>query len=302
MYDREVCMIPRTVIWQEWKVCMAKKKLKKSKQNKKINAEPVKRKEKESPGEYLKGHKSLFIIGGMLIAFLAAIVAVFVYIFENYTITTVYVEGNVHYTNEEIIDMVMEGHYGNNSLLLSLKYKDKSIVDVPFIEKMDVSVMDPHTIKIEVYEKALAGYVEYLERYMYFDKDGIVVESSFEKTEGVPMVTGLKFDYVVLHEYLPVEDETIFASILNITQLVNKYNLSVDKIYFGSDGSLTLYFDEVKAALGAGDNLDEKIMKLQYMLPSLEGKTGTLHMENYTEETKKTSFEPDKRVDGTPET
>ena len=109
---------------------------------------------------------------------------------ENYTVTTVYVEGNVHYTNEEIIERVMEGRYGDNSLLLSMKYKDKSIVGVPFVEKMDVSVLDPHTIKIEVYEKAIAGYVEYLERYMYFDKDGIVVESSQEKTAGVPLVTG----------------------------------------------------------------------------------------------------------------
>jgi len=281
---------------------MAKKKLKKNNLNKKVNTEPVKRKEKESPGEFLRGHKSLFIIGGMLTVFLAVIVAVFIYIIKNYTVTTIYVEGNIHYTNEEIIDMVMEGHYGNNSLLLSLVYKDKSITDIPFIEKMDVSVMDPNTIKIEVYEKALAGYVEYLERYMYFDKDGIVVESSYEKTDGVPMVAGLKFDYVVVHERLPVEDEAIFASIFNITQLVNKYNLSVDRIYFGSDGSLTLYFDEVKAALGAGDNLDEKIMKLQYMLPSLVGEKGTLHMENYTEETKKTSFEPDKRMEETPGT
>ena len=279
-----------------------KKKLKKNNLNKKVNTEPVKRKEKESPGEFLRGHKSLFIIGGMLTVFLAVIAAVFIYIIKNYTVTTIYVEGNIHYTNEEIIDMVMEGHYGNNSLLLSLVYKDKSITDIPFIEKMDVSVMDPNTIKIEVYEKALAGYVEYLERYMYFDKDGIVVESSYEKTDGVPMVAGLKFDYVVVHERLPVEDEAIFASILNITQLVNKYNLSVDRIYFGSDGSLTLYFDEVKAALGAGDNLDEKIMKLQYMLPSLVGEKGTLHMENYTEETKKTSFEPDKRMEETPGT
>ena len=276
---------------------MAKKKTKKKKQVKKVNTVPVKTKEKVSPGEYIRGHKSLFIIGGMLAAFLVMLAAGFSYIITNYTVTTVYVEGNVHYTNEEIIGMVMEGRYGNNSLLLSLIYKDKGITDVPFVEKMDVSVMDPHTIKIEVYEKALAGYVEYLERYMYFDKDGIVVESSLEKTEGVPMVTGLKFDHVIVYEPLPVEEPAIFASILNITQLVNKYNLSVDRIYFGSDGSLTLYFDEVKAALGTGDNLDEKIMKLQYMLPSLTGEKGTLHMENYTEETKKTSFEPDKVMD-----
>lgn len=276
---------------------MAKKKLKKKKQVKKVNTVPAKTKEKIGLGEYMRGHKSLLIIGGMLTAFFVLLAAGFSYIITNYTVTTVYVEGNVHYTNEEIMGMVMEGRYGNNSLLLSLVYKDKGVTNVPFVEKMDVSVIDPHTIKIEVYEKALAGYVEYLERYMYFDKDGIVVESSLEKTQGVPMVTGLKFDHVIVHEPLPVEDPAIFTSILNITQLVNKYNLSVDRIYFGSDGSLTLYFEEVRAALGTGDNLDEKIMKLQYMLPSLSGKKGTLHMENYTEETKKTSFEPDKAMD-----
>ena len=271
---------------------MAKKQRKK-KANKKINTKVVKKKEKSSILEYMRGHKSLFIIGAMAVALFLGLICAYRYVIANYTVTTVYVEGNVHYTNEEIIEMVMEGYYGNNSLLLSMKYKDKSIVGVPFVEKMDVSVLDPHTIKIEVYEKAIAGYVEYLERYMYFDKDGIVVESSLEKTEGVPLVTGLNFDHVVLYEPLPVEDESIFRSILSITQLVNKYNLSTDRIYFGNDGTLTLYFGDVRAALGTDVNLDEKIMKLQYMLPELQGKKGTLRMENYSEDTKNISFELD---------
>ncbi|MDE7334149.1 MAG: cell division protein FtsQ/DivIB [Lachnospiraceae bacterium] len=279
---------------------MAKKKQKKKKQTKKVNMKPVKEKEsreKVSVGEYISNHKSLLIIGGMIFILLAALVSAYVYIITNYIVTTVYVEGNVHYTNEEIMDMVMEGRYGNNSLLLSLKYKDKSIVGVPFIEKMDVSVVDPHSVRIEVYEKTLAGYVEHLERYIYFDKDGIVVESSKERTPGVPMVTGLTFEHVILYEPLPVENEGIFQDILNITQLVNKYNLSVDRIYFGSGNTLTLYFAGVKAALGTGENLDEKVMRLQDVLPSLEGKKGTLRMENYTEETKNISFEPDKDED-----
>lgn len=244
-------------------------------------------------GEYVTGHKSLFIIGMMILFLLIALAAGYAYVITNYTVTTVYVEGNIHYTNEEIIGMVMEGNYGNNSLLLSLRYKDKSIEGVPFIEKMDVSVENPHTIKIEVYEKALAGYVEYLERYMYFDKDGIVVESSKEKTAGIPQVTGLTFDHVVMYEPLPVEDPGIFRSILSITQLVNKYNLSTDRIYFGADGSLTLYFGDVRASLGMGDYLDEKIMILQDILPKLSGQKGTLRMENYTEDTKNIPFESD---------
>lgn len=272
---------------------MAKKKRRRKKQLKKVNKKPVIRVERGSFSDFVKGHKSLFIIGGMILAVLLVLTGIYRYIVTGYTVTTVYVEGNVHYTNEEIMDIVMEGRYGNNSLLLSMKYEDKSVENIPFVEKMDVSVLDPHTIKIEVYEKALAGYVEYLERYMYFDRDGIVVESSLEKTKGIPLVTGLHFDHVILHEPLPVENPEIFQSILSITQLVNKYDLSADRIHFGSDDALTLYFEKVKVALGSGDNLDEKVMILQYMLPELTGKSGTLRMENYTEETKNISFEPD---------
>ena len=47
------------------------------------------------------------------------------------------------------------------------------------------------------------------------------------------------------------------------------------------------------SALGTFESLDEKIMRLQDMLPSLTEKKGILHMENYTEETKNISFEPD---------
>ncbi len=281
---------------------MAKVTRKRKKQTDSFSMAPAKDYRADSradgPGMYFRNHKSLFIIGGMLLALATALAWGYSYIITNYTVTTVYVEGSVHYTNDEIMNMVMEGYYGNNSLLLSLKYKDKSITGVPFVEKMDVSVIDPHTIKIEVYEKALAGYVEYLERYMYFDKDGIVVESSFEKTPGVPLVTGLSFDHVVLYEPLPVEDAGVFQSILNITQLVNKYNLVADRIYFGSDGALTLYFGDVKASLGTEGNLDEKIMGLQYMLPKLEGRRGTLRMESYTEGTKNTSFEPEEDAEG----
>lgn len=267
-------------------------------QLKAVPARPSPKKEKkekygEYSGSFLANHKSQFIIGLMAIVLAIGLAAAYSYLITNYTVTTIYVEGNVHYTNEEVIAMVMEGYYGNNSLLLSLKYKDRSVEGVPFVEKMDVTVLDPHTIKIEVYEKALAGYVEYLEKCMYFDKDGIVVESSDKVTAGVPMITGFQFDHVILHEPLPVEDEGIFKSVLNITQLVNKYDLTVDKIYFGSDDTLTLYFGGVRASLGSFVDLDEKIMRLQDMLPSLTDKKGTLHMENYTEDTKNISFEPE---------
>lgn len=216
------------------------------------------------------------------------------YVKSNYTVHTIYVDGNYHYSQEEIIDLVMEGPLGDNSLYLSMKYKNKSIKDVPFIDVMDVTVVSPDTIRITVYEKALAGYVEYMNTNMYFDKDGYVVENSSIVTEGVPQITGLSFDYAVLGQPLPVEDESIFSYIMSLTKLLNKYSLQADRIQFGRDDSLYLYFHDVRVNLGKEESrLEDKLMLLPTFLPTLSGKSGTLHMETYDESGGKYTFIPE---------
>lgn len=217
----------------------------------------------------------------------------YLYIINNYKVTTVHVEGNIHYTNEEITEMVMGDRFGDNSLFLSLKYRDRGIEGVPFVETMDVDIEAKDTIRITVYEKALAGYVRYLGRYVYFDKDGIVVETSEEETAGIPQVTGLAFDHVILYDKLPVDKPELFEEILNITQQLSKYNLSADRIYFDADYQVTLYFGEARVDLGENKDINEKIMKLQHILPDLLGKSGTLDMREYSEDTKTYSFEQD---------
>lgn len=215
------------------------------------------------------------------------------YILSTYTIKNVYVEGNIHYTQEEIQAIVMDGPLGNNSLYLSLKYKKKGIENIPFVDMMDVIILSPDTIKIIVYEKALAGYVAYMDSYMYFDKDGYVVESSQFKTQGVPQITGLQFDYCTLGQKLPVEKEEVFTRIMDLTKLLSKYELYPDRIYFRDYTEITLYFSEVRVALGEGNSLEEKLMVLPTILEKLEGKKGVLRMENYTRNTKTTVFEAD---------
>ena len=216
------------------------------------------------------------------------------YIKTTYTVSTVYVEGNVHYTEDEIKDIVMSGFLGDNSLYLSLKYRNKGIEGVPFVDTMDVKVLAPDTIKIIVYEKVLAGYVRFMDTYMYFDKDGYVVESSSIRTAGVPQVTGLKFDHVVIGQALPVEDEDIFNKILNVTKLLNKYELKADKLYFNRAGEVTVYFGEVKVALGSESlAMEDKLMLLPELLPSLEGKKGTLQMNTQSEGDGRYTFKPE---------
>lgn len=213
------------------------------------------------------------------------------YLKNHYNVSLAVVEGNVHYTDDEIRKIVMDGKYADNSLYLAYKYKNKEIKDIPFVETINVQIVSNDTIRINVYEKALAGYIEYLGRYVYFDKDGIVVESSTVSTPGVPEVVGVTFDYVILYEKLPAKDEDLFKKVLNVTQLMTKYGVDAQKMYFAENGDITLYKDDIVIRLGKDTNLDIKIMNLPSILENLDGKNGILHMENYDEGTVRISFE-----------
>lgn len=229
-----------------------------------------------------------------ILLFVLLITGVVYYLLSHYQVKNIYVDGNVHYSSEEIQELVMKGPLGHNSLYLSFQYKNRELRNIPFIDTIQVQILSADTIRITVYEKALAGFVEYLGKYMYFDKDGTVVESSQVKTMGIVEITGLSFQYVVLGKALPVEDEDVFRLILNTSQLLTKYELTADKIHFDASYHMTIYFDKVRVSVGGEDMLDEKIMLLPQMLPTLEGKSGVLKMENYSGGTGNISFEPDR--------
>ena len=231
--------------------------------------------------------KKKLLIALIVLVVLLGLFAGFLIIEESFRVENVSVIGAEHYSEDEIKDLVMDGRFGDNSLFLHFKYSDKDIKDIPFVEKMDVKIDDPKSITINVYEKAIAGYVEYLGHYMYFDKDGIIVESSNKMIEGIPFVTGLKFDHCIMYEPLPIDNKEIFSEILSLTQLMEKYEIQTDRIYFDRNMEITLFFGKARVFLGNFDNIDDKMIRLQYIIPELKGMEGVLHMENYSQDTHK---------------
>ena len=208
-----------------------------------------------------------------------------------FRVRQVTVTGNAYYTKEEVVNLLLDEGSLQNTLLVYLRYEYQEHPEIPFIDDFEVTMDSWQSLKIRVYEKNMVGYVRYLGQDVYFDKDGIVVESSTQELEGIPQISGVTFDSLAIHQPLSVEDPTIFDTILSITKLLTKYDLDPDEIRFGAGGELFLQLGDVKVALGTGENLDEKISRLKQLEGDLKDKSGTLHMENYTDETTHISLE-----------
>lgn len=186
--------------------------------------------------------------------------------------------GSEKYTDEELAEYLFPTKKSANPFVFLLKDKFGEHVEIPFIEAYDVTIKGLKEYEITFYEKSLVGYVEYMGSYKYFDKDGIVVESSSRLIEDVPFVTGIDVDYIVLHSKLPVANEKVFDLLLDLTQLLYKYDIAVDKINVSKDMEIKLYMGNIRVELGTGDDLSEKIMDLRDIMPGLVDVRGVLDM------------------------
>lgn len=224
-----------------------------------------------------KGKKTKLRLAAVVIVLLA------VFLLLTLRITEVEVTGNERYTKKEIENLLFPDGRSRNPWYCFLRDRFQKHIQIPFVEDYEIVFQTPNRVEVIVYEKSVVGYVSYMSSYMYFDKDGIIVESANEALPGIPLITGLRFGQIVLYEKLPLEKEEVFQEILNLTQILAIHHLLVDRIQFGKYGDITLYLKDIEVLLGKEGNLNGKISELSDMLPQLEGVSGVLHLEDYDE-------------------
>lgn len=222
----------------------------------------------------------------LIIKFLVAIFIILIPLsifFMTCRLENITVEGNNYYSKEEIIEKVINKSTDRNTLLLYGRYKYDEVDSIPFVEEVRIEVINKNTVKIHVYEKVIIGCIEHMGGYMYFDSDGYIVESSNEKVDKVPFITGLQFSKIVLYDKLEIPKNELFLVILNITQLIYKYELDVNTIRFNKENEITLDCGNIKVLLGKRDTYDEQIAELKSLIPNAENKKLVIDLRTFTE-------------------
>lgn len=213
-------------------------------------------------------------------------------------IETVSVTGNSAVSSEDIEKDIFDCNtFSRKTVYQFLMRLLNRKVEIPFVEDYDISFNGLKEADVIVYEKSIVGYVTYMNNYMYFDKDGIIVDSSTEKIPGIPEITGLKFGSIVLYKNLPVENSEIFNDILTLTQALQTHGIEAEKIEYSDIREATLYLGDIVVKLGTNSAIAEKIAELADMLPQLrqrmasEGiESGTLYMDTYSENSTNNAF------------
>lgn len=209
--------------------------------------------------------------------------AVLIWGYNLYRLKTVTIEGLTRYTEEEFKGKLETGFLTSLTpfFCLSDSVEQK---EIPFIEQYEIEYVNPQTARIIVHEKRVTGCVVIMGRYMFFDKDGIVVESSAERLPGIPVVTGLEFHEIVLYQKLQVQKQSLFDIILQLARLIEQNEIEVQEIFFDSAYEVTLYAGDITVLLGKKTSYDEALNALAGILEAMGERTGTLDMRNYSRE------------------
>ena len=136
----------------------------------------------------MKRKKVLAVAVVFAVLLLAALIFTLAFSMKKITI-----QGCEYYSEEDIRNKLVTEPADRNTLLFYLRYQMGHGNTIPFIQQIDVEIKSASSVLVRVYEKRMTGCVKNMNEYIYFDKDGIVLQSMDEKRTEVPVVTGISF-------------------------------------------------------------------------------------------------------------
>lgn len=202
-------------------------------------------------------------------------------------IKNVEVMGTDAYTDDEAIELVFSDYWDSNTFVCLVNNLLDRKKDLPFIADYSIVLTGPVSCDLIIYEKSAVGCIDYMGSFMYFDRDGIIIESSPVRLEGVPVIEGVDFGHIVLGEALPVENDSVFADVMTVTGGLSGYDIDCEEIYYSETMEITVTIEggDIRVEFGTNEDISSKMSILNDMLPELKdaGLKGVLDLTNYSE-------------------
>ncbi len=205
--------------------------------------------------------------------------------YYTFDIKEVEISGCTLYTEDQVKRVVLVGDGSmqslrGNAFYLPLLYRNRKITNVPFIDTISVRMKDTSSVEIQVTEKKYHAYVRANGTNYYIDDKGIVVQASDKVLPDTPRITRMQVTSAKVGE--PLETERTFAveQALEALRMLEKYDLSASSIRSEENGGVSFKINKIRFYLGE-DGYDYKVEKIRQLMPSLEGRKGSIDLRNY---------------------
>lgn len=201
--------------------------------------------------------KTLFILGIILLILFC------VFFFR---VKKVSVEGNTYYSEAKMAEMFQTSIFEKNVLSFWVMDKFSLTPKLDFVREYEATYPTVNEVHIKLYEKTVVAGIAYTNQYIYFDKDGMVLQSANEPVKDIPLFETKSLTTFTLYDRVKMEDEDLLKQILNLANLFQHYQVTWDRVRFNKANEAYMYVNKLKIKLGKRDNYDEPVSALASVL------------------------------------
>lgn len=213
----------------------------------------------------------------MLASILAVSTAVILMLF-NFETATIY--GNTKYSREQIESFITRGTLGENTFVMALKYHHRKVFDIPFVDQIDIDIVNPSTVRVNITEKPTDGCIFYKGNNVYFSRDGIIQTVSGRTVDETTIINGVVLTHSKMGAQILAKNQLGLDLSLELMRAAYKYGIHADSIDVDSRNNLTVSFGDVMVKVGK-TGYDQKMFRLHQIYPYLEGRSGVISMTGY---------------------
>lgn len=187
-----------------------------------------------------------------------------------FTLQNIRAEGATQFTTTELcerIDLVQ----GTNVILFQRNQAEQILEADPYISDARIVWEFPNTFVIQVKERKVRACIPYMSSYLYIDEYGRVLDTQKQYVPARPLVEGLQFSGFQLGEPLEVENPEALHIMLQISQMIEKYELSDFSITINvaDEQAITATVNAVQVHLGTMDRMDQKIRNMAQIVKTI---------------------------------
>ena len=209
----------------------------------------------------------LFTLRGILLLLFSVVSVSAAVILMLFNFETAAIYGNTKYSPEQIESFITRGNLGENTFVMALKYHHRKVSDIPFIDQIDIDIVNPSTVRVNIIEKPTDGCISYKGNNVYFSKEGIIQTVSRRTVENTTVINGVVLTHSNTGTQVLAKNQLGLDLSLELIRQADKYGIR--------PGS-----GDVKVMLGK-TGFEHKMFRMHQILPYLEGRSGTISMTGF---------------------